>query len=80
MSKKRYQSEKPNVIEEELNTIFTPEFLEKTAKETGFIIRNRIINPLVMFWTLTFGFGVQHDRSFASLQPLYKQFISKKCY
>jgi len=34
MSKKRYQSEKPNVIEEELNTIFTPEFLEKTAKNT----------------------------------------------
>ena len=72
MSKKRNQSEKPTVIEEELNTIFSAEFLEKTAKETGFIIRNRIINPLVMFWTLTFGFGVQHDRSFASLQRLYE--------
>lgn len=72
MSKKRNQSEKPKVIEEELNTIFSAEFLEKTAKETGFIIRNRIINPLVMFWTLTFGFGVQHDRSFANLQRLYE--------
>jgi IS4 transposase len=72
MSKKRNQSEKPKVIEEELNTIFSAEFLEKTAKETGFIIRNRIINPLVMFWTLTFGFGVQHDRSFAYLQRLYE--------
>ena len=40
MSKKRNQSEKPTVIEEELNTIFSAEFLEKTAKETGFIIRN----------------------------------------
>ena len=28
MSKKRYQSEKLNVIEEELNTLFTAEFLE----------------------------------------------------
>ena len=72
MSKKRYQSEKPNVIEEELNNLFTAEFLEKTAKETGFIKRNRIINSFVMFWTLTFGFGVQHDRSFAGLHRLYE--------
>ncbi|MBC2698349.1 MAG: hypothetical protein HF976_08485 [ANME-2 cluster archaeon] len=72
MSKKRNQSEKPEVIEQELNTIFSAEFLEKTAKETDFIIRNRIINPLVMFWTLTFGFGVQHERLFASLQRLYE--------
>lgn len=78
MSKKRYQSEKPNVINEELNTLFTAEFLEKTAKETGFIIRNRIINPLVMFWTLTFGFGAQHDRSFASLQRLYENMAKIK--
>jgi putative transposase len=72
MSKKRNQSKKPKVIEEELNTIFSAEFLEKTAKETDFILRNRIINPLVMFWTLTLGFGVQHERSFASLQRLYE--------
>jgi putative transposase len=72
MSKKRTQSKKPKIIEEELNTIFSAEFIKKTAKETDFIIRNRIINPVVMFWTLTFGFGVQHERSFASLQRLYE--------
>ena len=49
MSKMRNQSEKPSVIEEELNTIFSAEFLDKTAKETGFIIRNRIIKALRYF-------------------------------
>jgi hypothetical protein len=31
-----------------------------------------------MFWTLTFGFGVQHDRSFASLQRLYENMAEIK--
>ncbi len=48
MSKKRNQSEKPKVIEVELNTIFSAEFLEKTAKETDFIIRNRRL--FIFFW------------------------------
>jgi hypothetical protein len=31
-----------------------------------------------MFWTLTFGFGVQHDRSFTSLQHLYENMAKIK--
>ena len=72
MSKRRNQSKNPKVIEKYLNTIFSAEFLVKTAKETDFVIRNRIINTLVMFWTLTLGFGVQHEKSFATLQRLYE--------
>ena len=34
MSKKRNQLKKPKVIEKKLNTIFSTEFLEKTAKNT----------------------------------------------
>lgn len=78
MSKKRYQSEKTTVIEEELNNIFSAKFLEKTAKETGFIKRKRKINPLVMFWTLTMGFSGELDRSFASLQRLYENYANIK--
>jgi hypothetical protein len=38
MSKKRYQSEKLNVIEEELNTLFTAEFLENHT--SGHFLQN----------------------------------------
>jgi len=38
MSKKINQLKKPKVIEEDLNTIFFTEFIEKTAKNTNFII------------------------------------------
>jgi hypothetical protein len=40
MSKKKNQSKKPKIIEEELNTIFSAKFPEKTAKETEFIIHD----------------------------------------
>ena len=45
MAKKRQKVKKSRVIEEELNRLFSPEFLLKTAKETGFIKRERKINP-----------------------------------
>ena len=46
MAKKRQKvKKKSRVIEEELNRLFSPEFLLKTAKETGFIKRERKINP-----------------------------------
>lgn len=61
------------MIEEELTTLFSPEFLRKTAKETGFIKRDRKINPVLMFWSLTLGFGVQLQRTLASLRRLYEE-------
>ena len=45
MAKKRQKVKKSRVIEEELNRLFSPEFILKTAKETGFIKRERKINP-----------------------------------
>ncbi len=45
MAKKRQKVKKSRAIEEELNRLFSPEFLLKTAKETGFIKRERKINP-----------------------------------
>ena len=45
MAKNRQKVKKSRVIEEELNRLFSPEFLLKTAKETGFIKRERKINP-----------------------------------
>ena len=61
------------VIEEELNNLFSPEWLRETAKETGFIKRERKIDPVLMFWTLVLGFGVQLQRTLASLRRLYEE-------
>jgi putative transposase len=73
MAKKRKKVKKSRVTEEELNRLFSPEFLQKTAKETGFIQRERKINPVLMFWSLTLGFGVQLQRTLASLRRIYEE-------
>lgn len=61
------------MIEEELNRLFSPEWLRKTANQTGFVKRERKIDPALMFWSLTLGFGVQIQRTLASLRRLYEE-------
>jgi hypothetical protein len=58
MAKRIQQSERPNIIEEELNRLFSAEWLREAAKETGFVKRDRKIDPALMFWSLTLGFCV----------------------
>ena len=64
---------KQRVIEEELNNLFPPEWLRKTARETGFVKRERKIDPALMFWALVLGFGVQLQRTLASLRRTYEE-------
>jgi len=45
VAKRIQQSEKPRLIEEELNRLFSAEWLRETAKETGFVKRDRKIDP-----------------------------------
>ena len=73
VAKSIQQPEKPRLIEEELNRLFSAEWLRKTAKETGFVKRDRKIDPALMFWSLTLGFGVQLQRTLASLRRLYEE-------
>ena len=40
MTKSIQQSERPNIIEEELNRLFPAEWLREPAKETGFVKRD----------------------------------------
>jgi len=58
MAKRIQQSKRPNIMEEELNRLFSAEWLKEAAKETGFVKRERKIDPALMFWSLTLGFGV----------------------
>jgi len=73
MTRREQQVERPRVIEEELNRLFSPEWLRETAKETGFLKRERKIDPALMFWVLSLGFGVQLQRTLASLRRLYEE-------
>lgn len=70
--KRKKKAEKYDpVIEKALCEVFEPEWLRETAKETGLIKRERKIDPVVMFWVLTLSFGVQLQRTLASLKRNY---------
>ena len=62
----------PKVIEKSLNKLFSPDWITQTAKETGFIIRSRKIDPVIFFWTLILGFGVGMQQSLAKLRRSYE--------
>jgi len=60
-------------IEKDLCTMFSPEFLRKTAVDTGLIKRERKIDAVIMFWVLTLSFGVRLQRTLASLKRSYEK-------
>jgi len=74
MAKKKQKEKSTSnlCIEAELNKLFSPEWFRKTAKETGLIKRERKIDPVIMFWVLVLGFGVQLQRTLASLHREYE--------
>jgi hypothetical protein len=39
--------------------MFPEAFLRNTAREAGVVIRERKVDPVVLFWVLTLGFGVR---------------------
>ena len=59
-------------LENSLREMFPEEWLRQTAKETGLIKRERKIDPVIIFWVLTLGFGVRLQRTLASLKRGYE--------
>lgn len=59
-------------FEKALEEVFDPERLRELAKQTGMVKRERKIDPVVIFWSLVFGFGVELKRSLASLKRKYE--------
>lgn len=70
---KEYSNTEQSFIEKDLCAMFSPEFLRKTAIETGLIKRERKIDAVVMFWVLTLSFGVRLQRTLASLKRSYEK-------
>lgn len=60
-------------IERDLNAVFSPEWLRKTAVETKFVERERKIDPVVFFWVLVMGFGVKLQGHLAGLKRSYEK-------
>ena len=60
------------LIEKTLYNIFPKDWLEKTARETGLIKRERKIHPAVMFWVMVLGYGVQLQHTLAELKREYE--------
>ena len=61
------------IIEKDLCTIFSPDWLRNAACETGLVKRERKIDPVIMFWVLVMGFGVRLQRTLASLKRDYER-------
>ena len=61
-----------------LNEMFSPEWLENTARDVGLIKRERKIDPVTLFWVLVLGFGVGFQRTLASLRRAYQTASAKK--
>ena len=62
----------PHTLEDSLQEMFSEEWLKQTAKETGLIICERKIDPVIIFWVLTLSFGVRLQRTLASLKREYR--------
>lgn len=59
-------------LEDSLREMFPEEWLRQTANETGLIVRERKIDPVIVFWVLTLSFGVRLQRTLASLKREYE--------
>lgn len=67
----------PPTLEDSLREMFPEEWLRQTAKETGLIVRERKIDPVLIFWVLTLSFGVRLQRTLASLKRGYEKEANK---
>ena len=55
-----------------LTRLFPEDFIRSTATETGFIQRERKIDPVILFWVIVLGFGVNFLRTIRGLKRKYE--------
>jgi IS4 transposase len=58
-------------IEESLTRLLPTETIRQIARETGFVVRERKIDPVAFLWTLVLDFGVQLHRFLEELRVAY---------
>jgi putative transposase len=67
-----------DVIEKDLCTLLSKEYLKSAAKTSGMIIRERKIEAFEMLWVLVFSFGAHLQRNLASMKRKYEKESKKK--
>ncbi len=55
-----------------LTMLFPEDFIRNTAFETGFIKRERKIDPVILFWVVVLGFGVNFLRTIRGMKRRYE--------
>jgi putative transposase len=55
-----------------LTRLFPEDFIRNTAVETGFIQRERKIDPVILFWVIVLGFGINFLRTIRGLKRKYE--------
>ena len=55
-----------------LTRLFSEDFIRSAAAETGFIQRKRKIDPVILFWVIVLGFGVNFLRTIRGLKRKYE--------
>jgi len=68
-----YSFEEENLVERTLCELFPAEWLRNKAKETGLIKRERKIDPVIIFWVLSIGYGTFLQRTLAGLKRNYER-------
>ena len=53
--------------------MFPEDFLRNTARESVLVIRERKIDPVILFWMLTLGFGVRFLSTIRGLKRKYEE-------
>jgi len=67
----------PDVIEKDLCTFFSPEWLENAGRKSGLIKRERIVTAVEMFWVLVNSYGVNLARNLANIKRNYEKASNK---
>jgi IS4 transposase len=63
----------PTLLQDTLLELYPEEILQRLAQESGFIQRNRKVDPVSFFWAVTLEAGVHLQRSLDLLRHVYNQ-------
>jgi putative transposase len=62
-----------NLLKQAVDSCFSPEWIQDTARRTGYLQRSRKIDVVAFFWTLLLSFGTGVSRAIADLRRNYEQ-------
>lgn len=70
--------QKSTPLRSALSRLFPAAMLRRLARETGMVLRLRLVDPVNLFWVLVLALGSGGERSFADLRRSYEKMTGKK--